>query len=191
MSSLDEWLVVRADALDESSSHAEDVLPMLVDFRLPHVGVPTENGGCGGDVRDAILAISMVARQSLTAAFVLWAHRTFIELLLQSPNVELRERLLPKLLSGAIAGATALSNVMKFLSGIEELRVNATPVETGWRLNGSLTWASNLRKAGFAVAAAVAPTDGAPVAIVALSSETRGVERTADLALAWARLASF
>lgn len=183
MSPLDEWLVVRANALDESSSHAEDVLPILVGSGLPHIGVPRVNGGCGGDVRDAILAISTVAQQSLTAAFVLWAHRTFIELLLQSPNAELRERLLPKLLSGATGGATGLSNVMKFLSGIEELRINATPVETGWRLNGSLAWASNLRKAGFTVAAAVAPTDGAPVAIVALDSEAKGIERTADLDL--------
>jgi alkylation response protein AidB-like acyl-CoA dehydrogenase len=183
MSSLDEWLVASADALNGSSCHAEDVLPMLVDFSLPHIGVPMENGGCGGDVRDAILAISMVAQQSLTAAFVLWAHRTFIEFLLQSSNVALCEHLLPKLLSGAVAGATGLSNVMKFLLGFEEFRINATPDETGWRLNGSLAWASNLRKAGFAVAAAVAPTDGAPVAIVALSSETKGVERTADLDL--------
>lgn len=178
-----EWLTAYADELDESSCHAEDILPMLVHSNLPHIGVPVKDGGCGGDARDAILAISSVAQISLTAAFVLWAHRTFIEFLLQSPNAALRESLLPKLLSGAIGGATGLSNVMKFLSGIEELRVSATPVETGWRLDGSLAWASNLRKAGFTVAAAVAPTNGEPVAIVALDSGAQGVERTVDLDL--------
>jgi alkylation response protein AidB-like acyl-CoA dehydrogenase len=183
MSFLQTWLHAHADTLDTSASHAEEVLPMLVRSGLPQIGVPTTNGGDGGDTRDAILAISAVAEQSLTAAFVLWGHRTFIELLLQSPNVPLRERLLPQLLSGTVAGATGLSNVMKFLSGMEALRVMATPAENGCRLNGSLAWASNLRKAGFVVAAAVASTDSKPAAVVALNSQANGIERTPDLDL--------
>ncbi len=156
---------------------------MLVRSSLPQIGVPTTNGGDGGDTRDAILAISAVAEQSLTAAFVLWGHRTFIELLLQSPNAALRERLLPRLLSGTVAGATGLSNAMKYLSGMEALRVMATPAENGCRLDGSLAWASNLRKAGFMVAAAVASAESKPAAVMALDSQAAGIERTADLDL--------
>lgn len=183
MSFLQSWFQAHAETLDTSASHAEDVLPVLVRCGLPRVGVPTKDGGDGGDTRDAILAISMVAEQSLTAAFVLWGHRTFIELLLQSPNAALRERLLPDILSGTVAGATGLSNAMKFLSGMEDLRVVARPAENGCRLDGSLAWASNLRKAGFMVAAAVASTDGKPAAVVALDSQSSGIERSADLDL--------
>jgi alkylation response protein AidB-like acyl-CoA dehydrogenase len=124
-----------------------------------------------------------VAEQSLTAAFVCWGQRTFIEYLLQSPNALLRERWLPDLLAGKKAGATGLSNAMKFLSGIEQLQISAAPQEAGWRLDGALAWVTNLRTEGYIVAAAVAPTDGAPPAIIAIDSSSAGVERSADLEL--------
>ena len=120
---------------------------------------------------------------ALTAAFVFWGQRTFIEYLLQSPNASLRERWLAALLEGSFAGATGLSNAMKYLSGIESLQISATPEGKEWRLNGRLPWVTNLRLAGFAVAAAVAPTDGLPPAVVAFAHDTPGIRRSADLDL--------
>lgn len=183
MGTLDDWLVQHADALDLSADLAEQVLPALAGADLLRIGVPQASGGAGGDVRDAIMAISAVAEQSLTAAFTFWGQRTFIEYLLQSPNRALAERRLPDLLSGKQAGATGLSNAMKFLSGIEQLQISATPDGDGYRLDGALAWLTNLRKAGFVAAAAVAPTDGAPAAIVAFDSGADGVRRSADLDL--------
>src|SRR5690606_32036219 len=128
-------------------------------------GVLPELGGVGGDVTDGVEAIAQVASHSLTAAFVFWGQRAFIEYLLQSDNAGLRERLLGDLLSGRKAGATGLSNAMKFLSGFEPLGVTAQPDGDGWTLNGRLPWVTNLRKAGFTVAAAV-DLPGAPPLIV-------------------------
>jgi hypothetical protein len=48
--------------------------------------VPAAQGGSGGTTADAIEAIAAVAERSLTAAFVFWGQRTFIEYLLHSPN---------------------------------------------------------------------------------------------------------
>lgn len=185
MGTLDDWLAQHADALDVSADLAEQVLPALAGADLLRIGVPQASGGAGGDVRDAIMAISTVAQQSLTAAFTFWGQRTFIEYLLQSPNGALAERRLPDLLSGKQAGATGLSNAMKFLSGIEQLQISAAPDSDGdgYRLDGALAWLTNLRKAGFVAAAAVAPTDGAPAAIVAFDSGADGVRRSADLDL--------
>ena len=183
MDALSSWLHSHADQLDQDAALAEAVLPALAEARLLHIGVPPAHGGGGGDVRDAIAAIAAVAQHSLTAAFVFWGQRTFIEYLLQSPNGALAERRLPALLGGAKAGATGLSNAMKFLSGIEQLQIAATPQALGWRLDGALPWLTNLRKAGFAAAAAVAPSDGAPPAIVIFDSDAPGVVRSADLDL--------
>ena len=47
--------------------------------------------GSGGDINDAVAAISAVSERSLAAGFVFWGHRTFIEYLLQSPNAALRD----------------------------------------------------------------------------------------------------
>lgn len=52
-----------------------------------------------------------------------WGHRTYIDILTQAPQSALCDRILPDLLAGQLAGATGLSNVMKFLSGLEELQI--------------------------------------------------------------------
>ena len=183
MAGLSDWLRSHAEELDQSTLIAEAVLPALAGDDLLRIGVPQSKGGAGGDVRDAIAAIAMVAQQSVTAAFVFWGQRTFIEYLLQSANSALLERCLPRLLTGSQAGASGLSNAMKFLSGIEQLQIAAKPQGTGWRLDGGLAWVTNLRKAGFLAAAAVAPTDGAPAAIIVFDSQASGVQRSADLEL--------
>ena len=183
MGHLNHWLHTHADQLDQSSELAETVLPALAGDQLLAIGVPQEHGGAGGDVRDAIDAIANVAEQSVTAAFVFWGQRCFIEFLLQSENRALAERRLPGLLAGTQAGASGLSNAMKFLSGIEQLQITGVRHNDGLLVDGGLAWVTNLRKAGFVAAAAVAPNDGAPPAIVAFDSGTPGVQRSDDLDL--------
>ncbi|NGZ84206.1 acyl-CoA dehydrogenase family protein [Duganella aceris] len=183
MAALHEWLALHADDLDQSEALADEVMPALAAAGCFGAGVPAALGGGGGDVRDAILGIADVARHSVTAAFVYWGQRSFIEYLLQSPNAALRERLLPQLLDGTLAGATGLSNAMKFLSGMETLQINATPAGDGWTLDGKLAWVTNLRPQRFVAAAAVAPVNGAPPAVVAFASDASGVQRSANLQL--------
>lgn len=183
MAALYDWLQEHADTLDQSELLADAILPALAADGRFGVGVPARLGGAGGDARDAICSIAEVARHSVTAAFVYWGHRTFIEYLLQSPNAALCERLLPALLDGRLAGATGLSNAMKFLSGMEPLQIKAEPEQQGWRLDGQLAWVTNLRPASFVVAAAVAPSSGAAPVIVAFDNQAEGVQRGANLDL--------
>lgn len=161
MANLTHWLRVHADQLDESNQLAESVLPALAGDRLLAIGVPQEHGGAGGDVRDAIEAIAKVAELSLTAAFVFWGQRCFIEFMLQSPNRALAERRLPALLAGTQASAPSASR--------------PSPSRAAW--------VTNLRKAGFVAAAAIAPNDGTPPVIVAFDSQLAGVRRNDDLDL--------
>src|SRR6266436_10322341 len=123
--SLRTWLDVTAHNLDTTSDNAAVLLPKLAEAGLFRLGVPAALGGHGGDVTDAVAAIAAVSECSLSAGFVFWGHRTFIEYLLKSPNEALRNKLLPGLLAGGRAGATGLSNAMKFLSGIEGLQIKA------------------------------------------------------------------
>lgn len=181
-SDLSQWLTAHADSLNQHTDDSELLVPRLAHAGLFAVGVPVEAGGSGGDVRDAALAIAEVAEHSLTAAFAFWGQRSFIAYLLHSPNQSLTERWLPQLLDGAHAGATGLSNAMKFLGGIESLQIDAQPHDDGWRLRGKLAWVTNLRKAGFVAAAAVARPDQSPM-IVAFSSDQDGVARSPDLDL--------
>ncbi len=176
------WLTAQAPSLDECSTQTEGVLPALASADLFRIGVPSEWGGVGGDVRDALRAIAGVSEHSLAAGFMFWGHRAFIEYLLQSTNSGLRERWLPALLSGRHAGATGLSNAMKFLSGIEALQIRAQAHGAGWRLDGALPWATNLRTGRFIVAAAIEREGGVPF-VAALPSDRTGLNRSDDLDL--------
>ncbi|RKP53582.1 acyl-CoA dehydrogenase family protein [Pararobbsia silviterrae] len=180
---LRDWLDAYADALDDGSAAPESVMPALAQAGQFSIGVPDSLGGTGGAITDAILAVASVAARSLTAAFVFWGQRTFIEYLLQSPNTGLRDRLLPALLDGRHAGATGLSNAMKYLGGIESLQIRA--VETGHALDieGTLPWVTNLRKEGFVVAAVAGRANGQTPVIVAIPHDAPGVSRSDDLDL--------
>lgn len=186
MAALHDWLAQHADTLDQTESLNDEVMPALAAHGCFRAGVPLALGGVAGtygDVRDAILGIADIARHSVTAAFVYWGQRSFIEYLLQSPNAALRERLLPELLDGRLAGATGLSNAMKFLSGMEPLSVQASASGDGWNLNGKLAWITNLRPQRFVAAAAVAPVDGSPPFVAMFASDDAGVRRSANLQL--------
>ena len=187
------WLDDSAAGLCAGTADSAALLPRLAAAGLFHAGVPQALGGAGGDVTDAVAEIARVSERSLTAGFVFWGHRTFIEYLLQSPNRELRARLLPDLLDGRVAGATGLSNAMKFLSGLEELQVvghgEAAGHEAvgrdgfGYRLDGKLPWVTNLRPSGFHVAAAVAHADGSGAFVASLPHDAPGLTRSPDLDL--------
>ncbi|MCE4539671.1 acyl-CoA/acyl-ACP dehydrogenase [Pelomonas sp. P7] len=182
MTELRTWLDRHALALDEGDAAASQaLLGQLGRSGVLRVGVPAAQGGAGGSLGDAVDAITEVARRSLTAAFVFWGQRAFIEYLLLSPNAGLRERALPGLLAGREAGATGLSNAMKFLSGLEQLNVRADG-SGPWTLQGRVPWATNLG-AGFRVALAVARDDGGPPLIAAVPQDRAGVTRSGDLDL--------
>lgn len=180
---LSRWLDIQAQALDVGSCDPQEVLPRLAEANVLRIGVPTHLGGLGGDVAGAVEAIANVASHSLAAAFVCWGQRSFIEYLLQSPNAQLREQLLPDLLGGKLAGATGLSNAMKFLSGIEALQISAEPSNDGWTLNGRLHWVTNLRRNGFVVAAAIEHAGGGAPFILAIPDSVAGLQRSRDLEL--------
>lgn len=177
------WLETNAEGIDQGQSDPQQVLAQIAQAQVLRIGVSQAAGGLGGQVSDAVEAIAAIASHSLAAAFVCWGQRAFIEYLLQSPNQELRERLLAQLLSGELAGATGLSNAMKYLSGIEALQVRAQPEGEGWALNGRLHWVTNLRKSGFVVAAAIEDDAGGPPLVLAIPSSQAGLERSDDLQL--------
>lgn len=188
--SLTAWLDASAIDLDTRSDGGSAILPKLAEVGLFRVGIPVEFGGSGGAIADAVEAIAAVSEHSLAAGFVFWSQRTFIEYLLQGLNDGLRERLLPQLLSGDRAGATGLSNAMKFLSGIEELQVKASQSGASFQIDGKLPWVTNLQPSGFDVAVAVQGEDGSSAFIASLSSDDEGLHRSADLDLLGLRATS-
>jgi len=180
---LSAWLEDAAPRLDADVGAAGELLPRLAAAGVFTLGVPEASGGAGGRLVDVVEAIAAVSAHSLAAGFVFWGHRTYVEYLLQSPNEALAGRLLPDLLRGRIAGATGLSNAMKFLAGLEGLQVTARCEGDGFRLDGKLPWVTNLEPGNFHLAAAVAHGDRPGAFVVSLAAGDAGLDRSADLDL--------
>lgn len=178
-----DWLEDHAEELDQERDPASALLPALADADVLGVGVPVESGGSGGTILHAIETIALVAEHSLTAAFVLWGHRAFIECLLASDNPVLQADLLPILLAGERAGAVGLSNALKFLAQIDTLQVAAEPAGRAYSLTGHVPFVTNLRPEGYVAAIAAGHGSSKPPAIYAVSHDMRGVIRGADLDL--------
>jgi alkylation response protein AidB-like acyl-CoA dehydrogenase len=177
------WLTAHADALDTGDIDPESVLPRLVASGLFSIGLPKALGGGNEPASDGIHALADVAEQSVTAAFVAWGHRAFIEYVLKSPNQVLQGKLLPDLLSGSLAGATGLSNAMKYLGGLEPLQATARQTEEGLVINGKLPWLTNLRKERFVAALAADNIETGIPSIFAVPSDAAGLVRSPDLDL--------
>ena len=175
---LAQWLEEHALSLDNDASQAQALLPRLAQDGLLSLGLEADFSDFG----DAVQSIVAVAEHSLTAGFVLWSQRTFIEYLRDVQDPAMRERYLPGLLDGTIAGATGLSNAIKFLGGIEELQVRAQPEQGQWQFEGRLPWITNLRPGKCLVAVVAAmPEDQAGIWVAELGDS--GLERSADLDL--------
>ena len=145
-----DWLDTHADQIDQKSGGAADqLLEKVAAEGVFGLAVPEKSGGKGGSQTEVIGFLSELAQHSLTASFISWGHRTFIENILASSNDYARKTWLPDLLTGKLAAGTALSNATKFLSKIEELNVTIIEQEGQYYLKGRLPWVTNLRSDNF------------------------------------------
>lgn len=98
-----------------------------------------------------------LATECASTAFSLWAHRctiAFFDAVDRKPPEGLE--------TGDVTGTTAMAQAFKDASGVGELRVQAGQVDGGLRLNGTISWASNLYPGGVVVLPVVV-TDAAEV----------------------------
>lgn len=180
---LTQWLTQHALELDQNSDLADASFEQLAAAGLFGLGVPVEFGGNPNThFEEAAWAVAEVAKYSLSAAFMLWAQRCFISYLLLHPEAPLSAALLTDAVQGRIAGATGLSNAIKFVGGVEGLQTRAEATEQGWVLNGYLPWVSNLHSKDFYVVVA-AEREGQSPAVFALHQHDTGLIRNPDLAL--------
>ncbi|KXT84868.1 acyl-CoA dehydrogenase family protein [Streptococcus panodentis] len=177
------WLDEHADQIDKESCQAADQLVERIAAEGAYrVGVPEELGGSGGNDADVIEVLKELARHSLTASFISWGQRTFIDNIIKSDNPYFREHYLEGLLSGEYAGATGLSNAVKFLSDLEELNVSIVEEEGQLYLQGRLPWVTNARSDRFiSVFAADFEKGGRKPLVIAVPSDAENFSRSADL----------
>ena len=134
---------------DEAAT-AGDVDTGRADVRaaLRRLGAVGAFGADDDDPTQGLLtAVRMVrglAAVSLGTAFAAWSQRMVLEYLRCCPPPEPLTGLVTALRAGTVPGATALAPAIADLAGTGTLPVTAVRDGGGWRLAGTVGWASNL-----------------------------------------------
>ncbi|UXN05021.1 acyl-CoA dehydrogenase family protein [Bartonella sp. HY406] len=172
-----------ANSLDEQSDKADEILPQLLKTGAIGIGVTKDFGGDGGTICDSVEAIAALSYHSLTAAFVLWVQKTYAHFLIESDNEQLRIEQLPQIINGSLAGASALSNAMKFMAGLETLQIKVSAETNGKTIvDGIMPWVTNLRLGNFVIAAAIERADKTAF-VASFAADDLGLTRSDDLDL--------
>ncbi len=134
----------QSQAIDIEGRYPEDVLRAL--GRAGGFGT-ADDGGTTSMVDNVIQRIESMAEVSaecMSTGFATWCQDTCAWYVQNSSNEALKAYLAESLVHGEVLGGTGLSNPMKHFSGIEDIRLRATPEAGGYRINGLLPWVSNL-----------------------------------------------
>jgi alkylation response protein AidB-like acyl-CoA dehydrogenase len=96
------------------------------------------------DMPSAIEAMAVAGEECMATAFMMWCQDACGWYIENSDNQELRTKILPRIAAGDALGGTALSNPMKFYSGIEPMQLKGQKAPGGFTVRGQLPWVSNL-----------------------------------------------
>lgn len=145
-----DWVAARADAVDDHAADPFAVVRRLAGEGLIALGAP----GAPGTLADMVEVLRTLAGRCMASAFVAWSHRMAVEYLSRAGTDWLRRAVLPDLVAGTRPGSTALASAFRDHAGLAELGVTAAVEGSGWVLDGTVPWASNLAPEAVVVLAA-------------------------------------
>jgi alkylation response protein AidB-like acyl-CoA dehydrogenase len=105
--------------------------------------LPGETAG-GADLAGAMRAMAAAGEYCLATSFCMWCQNALGWYIFASDNAGLKASLGRRVATGEALGGTALSNPMKALFGIEQIRLKGKRVEDGYVVRGALPYVSNL-----------------------------------------------
>jgi alkylation response protein AidB-like acyl-CoA dehydrogenase len=158
-----------AAVLDHGERDTRVGVTRLAQAGLIGQGAPDNHDGA---LPAMAATIAQLAGQCLSTAFSVWAHRMTLEYLTAADTPWARSAALD-LHNGDALGVTGMASAFKDAAGCGSLDLAATPVEGGYRLSGTLRWASNLYPDSVMVTAAL--LDSGEKIVVALPLAAPGV----------------
>ena len=129
-----------APLVDASGEWPASSLELLSEDGVYRWFIPQAYGGLGWSESQLVRGYIQLASACLTTAFVLTQRSAACKRIARSPNLELRERLLPSLASGESFATVGLSHLATSRRHLGAPPVTATRTATGYRLDGSTWW---------------------------------------------------
>ncbi|MEJ2539697.1 MAG: acyl-CoA dehydrogenase family protein [Gemmatimonadota bacterium] len=140
-----------AEAWDAERRIPEELFRAMGEVGFLGMLVPEEYGGLALDLPTYLLVLEEIARADASVALSVAIHNGPVpSILLAHGSQEQRASWLPRLASGEILGAFALTE-SDAGSDVGAVQARATRVEGGWRLDGRKAWVTNGGRAGLVV----------------------------------------
>ena len=137
--------VPQQDCWRKDQRPADDAWTRAGEAGLLLTDIPTEYGGCGGDFAHEAVVIEELARAGVH--FANFVHSSVAHYLLDYANEERKREWLPRMASGELVGAVAISEPGAG-SDVKAIRTTARRNGDHYLLNGSKTFVTNGWHAG-------------------------------------------
>jgi alkylation response protein AidB-like acyl-CoA dehydrogenase len=158
-----------ATDLDQGDRDTRGNLGLLAGSGLLGLGAP---GNHGQALPRMAAVIAEVAGHCLSTAFSVWAHRMTVEYLTTAATPWSLGTVATLTATGAL-GVTGMASAFKDAAGCGSIELAATATDGGYRVSGTLRWASNLYSDSVMVTAA--QTSSGEKMVVALPLAADGV----------------
>jgi alkylation response protein AidB-like acyl-CoA dehydrogenase len=159
----------RAMSLDQGERDTRANVELLARSGILGLGAPRNHDHA---LPAMAAVIAELAGHCLSTAFSVWAHRMTVEYLAGAATPWSSDAS-DNLIRGDALGVTGMASAFKDAAGCGTLDLAATPAGEGYRLTGTLRWASNLYSDSIMVSAA--QTDTGEKLVVALPLAADGV----------------
>ena len=132
-----------AARMDAEDWFPRDIWPEMGALGLHGITVAEADGGLGLGYLEHVVAIEEVSRASASLGLSYGAHSNLcVNQISRWGNAEQKAKYLPGLISGEHVGSLAMSEVSAG-SDVVSMKLRATKVEGGWKLNGTKFWITN------------------------------------------------
>ncbi|WP_341209790.1 acyl-CoA dehydrogenase family protein [uncultured Sphingomonas sp.] len=132
-----------AAEVDAEDRFARELWPEMGALGLHGITVEEADGGLGLGYLEHVVACEEVSRASAAIGLSYGAHSNLcVNQIRRWGSAEQKARYLPKLISGEHVGSLAMSEVGAG-SDVVSMKLRATKVDGGWRLNGTKFWITN------------------------------------------------
>ncbi|MFK3889932.1 isovaleryl-CoA dehydrogenase [Sphingomonas sp. NPDC079357] len=132
-----------AAQVDAEDRFARELWPEMGALGLHGITVEEADGGLGLGYLEHVIACEEVSRASAAIGLSYGAHSNLcVNQIRRWGSAEQKAKYLPKLISGEHVGSLAMSEAGAG-SDVVSMKLRATKVEGGWRLNGTKFWITN------------------------------------------------
>jgi len=133
----------RAAEIDRSDQFPMDLWRKMGDVGVLGITVPEADGGAGMGYLAHMIAMEEISRASASVGLSYGAHSNLcVNQLKRNGSPAQRQKYLPRLISGEHVGALAMSEPGAG-SDVISMKLKATEVAGGYRLNGTKMWITN------------------------------------------------